>query len=160
MKLFIGSILAAFFFSIPAWAGDAIVQKASLLGMTRQALEPMLEGAQRARARRLPSGAVAQLRQPDVAFENGRFEQTFFFEQQKLSQIELVSLPDTGPGATLFDSLLDDFRQSLGPGLVAGDSASWVAGDADVLLYRYGDPSRPTVRIVVRERQLVDAGEL
>ncbi|RZJ04573.1 MAG: hypothetical protein EOO54_25255 [Haliea sp.] len=152
-------LLAACFLALPAWAAEGIEEKLGLLGMGRQALEASLDGAERARARRLPSGAVAQLRQADVAFGPGRFEQTFFFAQQRLVQIELVSLPETA-GANLFNELVMAMRQSLGPELAAGDSASWVHQDADVLLFRYGDPTHPAVRIVVRQRQLVDAGEL
>lgn len=129
------------------------------LGASRQQVESSIDGLQRARPqRRLPSGATAQLRQADVFFEGGHFEQTFYFSGQTLAQIDLVSLPGTAPG--LFAALVAGFRTSLGAELDAGDSVSWVYGEADVMLYRYGDVSRPTVRLVVRQRRLVDAGEL
>ena len=156
---FFAGLLAVLAFAAPAHAGNAILEKTGLLGSSRQQIEASLDGLQRARPqRRLPSGATAQLRQPDVAFEGGRFEQTFFFAQQSLAQIELVSAPDAS--GHLFQNLVGSFREELGAELDAGDSVSWVRGDADVMLYRYGDLSKPTVRLVVRQRQLVEAGEL
>jgi hypothetical protein len=46
-----------------------------------------------------------------------------------------------------------------------GMSAEQVAGvlgsaDADVMLFRSGRPSHPSLRVVIRQRQRVDAGEL
>ena len=40
------------------------------------------------------------------------------------------------------------------------DTASWVTGSADVVLFRSGKPDHSTLRLVIRQRQLVDAGEL
>lgn len=149
-----------------AAAAAPLLDKAALLGQSREEIESAFAGAERVRApRRLPSGATGQLRQPDVFYEGAHFDQTFYFAQQKLRQIELVSLPGESIGtgtdrSGAFGALLESLKAQLGPELAAGDSASWVHGDTDVLLFRYGNPDRPTVRLVVRQRNVVEAGEL
>jgi hypothetical protein len=146
--------------ALPAFAGNVVPEKTGLLGLSREQLETLLPGAQRVRApRRLSSGAVSQLQQADVLLGRAHFDETFYFAQQKLTQIEMVSRPDEA-GADEFATLLAALKTELGPELAAADTASWVHGDADILLYRYGNTARPTVRLVIRQRQLVDAGEL
>lgn len=109
-----------------------------------------------------------------MAWSCCRFEETYFFARQKLTQLELVLL-DTGAGAgadqAVTDAqraLLTTLRAELGPELAAfgvpaqtlTDTASWVVGDADVMLFRSGRPGAPTLRVVIRQRQLVDASQL
>lgn len=164
LKSILLSVLAAWLCLCSASSFAAgILDKTSLLGLAREEVEPALAGVQQVRApRRLPSGATGQLHQADVLYEGAHFEQTFFFAQQKLKQIEMISLPGQAAraGRDEFSALLASIKAQLGPELASGDSASWVHEDADILLYRYGRPDSPTVRLVIRQRQLVDAGEL
>lgn len=144
----------------PAFASGAVLERAGLLGLSRDEIQPALADAEPVRVpRRLPSGAAGLLHQPDVLYQGGHFEQTFFFAQQKLHQIELVSLPGRATDAA-FTQLLAALKAELGPELAAGDSASWVHDNADIVLYRYGRADSPTVRLVIRQRKLVDGSEL
>ena len=98
----------------------------------------------------------------DALCEGAHFEQTLFFAHQKLTQMDLVLI---SPGAEdavsrIQAALLQSLRARLGPELAAGDSASWVSADADVMLFRSGRPDHPSLRVVIKQRQLVDAGEL
>jgi hypothetical protein len=140
-------------------AAGAIADRTGLLGQSLEQVEAAFDSARPVHApRRLPSGASGLLRQPDVVYEGAHFEQTFYFAQQKLQQIEMVSLPGLADGG--FGHLLASLKSQLGPELAAGDSASWVQGDADVVLYRYGRPDAPTVRLLIRQRRQADASEL
>lgn len=142
-----------------ACAAGALDGQTGLLGQSRERIEAALEGARQVHSpRRLPSGATGQLRQADMLYEGAHFEQTLFFAQQKLQQIELVSLPGAGP--EVWRQLLASLKAELGAELAAGDSASWVRDDTDVVLYRYGRPEAPTVRLLIRQRRLADASEL
>ncbi len=125
-------------------------------------------------ARRLSSGAVGSLRLAELTWSGCRFEETFFFGHQKLEQLELLLLdPGTGPAADeavtrAQRAVLETLRTELGPELAAfglpdqtlADTTSWVAGDADVMLFRSGRPGAPTLRVVIRQRQLVDGSQL
>lgn len=157
-----------------AWS-QTVLENVGLLGMSREQLEPALPGAQPVRLpRRLSSGALGFLRVPDVLLEGSHFEQTLYFAHQRLEQMDLVLLiPGAGPGtdaaATQTQAaLLQSLRAKLGPELASfatspatlPDSASWVSAGADVMLFRTGAPNRPTVRLVIRQRHLVDASEL
>lgn len=157
-----------------AWP-HTVLENAALLGMGREQVAAALPDAQAVRApRRLPSGALGSLRVADAPCEGAHFEQTLYFNHQKLAQMDLVLLnPATGPGseeamAHVHEALLQSLRARLGPELAGfatapgtlADSASWVSADADVMLFRSGRPEHPSLRIVIRQRQLVDAGEL
>lgn len=157
-----------------AWSRTAL-ENTALLGMSPEQVTASLPDAQPVRSpRRLPTGALGSLRVPDAAFEGAHFEQTLFFAQQKLTQIDLVLLnPASGPGADealnqTQAALLQSLRARLGPELAAfgaapgavADTASWVSADADVMLFRSGRPGHPSLRVVIKQRQLVDAGEL
>jgi hypothetical protein len=152
-----------------------VLENAALLGMGREQIAAALPDAQAVRApRRLSSGALGSLRVADAPCEGMHFEQTLYFNHQKLAQIDLVLLnPVSGPGseeamASVHEALLQSLRARLGPELTAfgaapgaaTDTASWVSADADVMLFRSGRPEHPSLRIVIKQRQLVDAGEL
>jgi len=157
-----------------AWS-QTVLENATLLGMTRQQMEPALVGALPVRLpRRLSSGALGSLRVPDVLCEGAHFEQTLFFTHQKLEQMDLVLL-NPGSGSSSEDtvtktqaSLLQSLRAELGPELASfasspeamADMASWVSASADVMLFRSGKPDHPTLRVVIKQRQRVDASEL
>lgn len=145
-----------------------VLDNAALLGKSAAELQHQLAGLRAVRSpRRLSSGAVETARLPNALCEGLHFEQTFFFAHQKLHQMELV-LPDASADTTTRaqESLLETLRLELGPELASfnaaplPDSASWVSGDADVMLYRSGRPERPSLRIVIRQRKLVNADEL
>ncbi|WP_411881362.1 hypothetical protein [Polaromonas sp. YR568] len=149
-----------------AWS-RTVLENAALLGMSHEQVAASLADAQPVRSpRRLSSGALGSLRVPDALCESAHFEQTLFFTHEKLAQMDLVLLnPASGPGAEaamarIQADLLQSLRARLGPELAAGDSASWVSADADVMLFRTGRPDHPSLRVVIKQRQLVDAGEL
>jgi hypothetical protein len=157
-----------------AWA-NTVLENTALLGMSPEQVTATVADTQPVRApRRLPSGALGSLRVPDALCEGAHFEQTLFFAQQKLTQMDLVLLnPASGPGADealtqTQTALLRSLRARLGPELAAfgaapgavADTASWVSADADVMLFRSGRPGHPSLRVVIRQRQLLDAGEL
>jgi hypothetical protein len=157
-----------------AWSGTVLDNRA-LLGMSLEEVTAIVADAQPVRSpRRLPSGALGSLRVPDALCEGAHFEQTLFFARQKLTQMDLVLLnPASGPGAEealaqAQAALLQSLRAKLGPELAAfgatpgavADTASWVSADADVMLFRSGRPGHSSLRVVIKQRQLVDAGEL
>lgn len=153
-----------------AWS-QTVLESVDLLGMRREQLEPALPGAQPVRSpRRLSSGALGSLRVPDVLLEGRHFEQTFYFAHQQLEQMDLVLLSPGAEGAVTQTqvALLQSLRARLGPELASfasvpealPDSASWVSASADVMLFRSGTANHPTVRMVIRQRHLVDASEL
>ncbi|SFC19562.1 hypothetical protein SAMN05216344_11110 [Polaromonas sp. OV174] len=157
-----------------AWS-QTVLEHAAWLGMSRDQLAPLLVDANAVRSpRRLSSGALGTLRVPDVLCEGQHFEQTLFFAQQKLAQIEWVLLnPGAGPDAETAmlqtqQALLQSLREKLGPELAGfavapgsvADSASWVSAGADVMLFRSGKANHPSLRMVMKPRQLVDASEL
>jgi hypothetical protein len=152
-----------------------VLENAALLGLGREQIAAALPDAQPVRApRRLSSGALGSLRVADAPCEGAHFEQTLYFNHQKLAQMDLVLLnPASGPGsedamAHIQEALLQSLRVQLGPELAAfaaapgavTDTASWVSADADVMLFRSGRPEHPSLRIVIKQRQLADAGEL
>ena len=145
-----------------------VLDNAALLGQSAAQLQPQLAGLQTVHSpRRLSSGALGSARLPDALCEGMHFEQTFFFVNQKLRQMELLLLSAPADITTLSQaSLLQTLRTELGPELASfnaaplPDSASWVSGDADVTLYRSGRPERPSLRIVIRQREIVSADEL
>ncbi|MES2414182.1 MAG: hypothetical protein V4614_10305 [Pseudomonadota bacterium] len=163
------AVFAAALLCSSAWAGT-VLDSAALLGISPAQVRQTLTDVQPVRApRRLSSGALGSLRVPDALHEGLHFEQTLFFAGQKLQQIDLV-LPEAGPDATLAaqTTLMHSLRAELGPELAAfgsgggdiPDTASWVNGDADIMLFRSGRPERPTLRIVIKQRRLQDASEL
>lgn len=159
-----------------AWS-QTVREQIGLLGMTHEQLAPRLAGAQPVRApRRLSSGAVGSWRVPDALCEGIHFEQTLFFARQKLEQMDLVLLQaghnlaagDAAAMRTAYAGLVQSLRAQFGAELASSastsdmvmDTASWVSGGADVMLFLSGKPDHPTLRLVIRQRQLVDAGEL
>jgi hypothetical protein len=161
-----------------AWS-HTVLENTALLGISPEQAAATLAGAQPVRSpRRLSSGALGSLRVPDALCEGAHFEQTLFFAHQKLTQMDLVLIsPASGPGAgeavaRAQAALLQSLRVRLGPELAAfgtapgaapgavADSASWVSADADVMLFRSGRPEHPSLRVIIKQRQLVDAGEL
>jgi hypothetical protein len=145
-----------------AWS-RTVLENAALLGLSHEQVAASLADAQPVRSpRRLSSGALGSLRVPDALCEGAHFEQTLFFAHEKLAQMDLVLI---SPGAEdavsrIQAALLQSLRAKLGPELAAGDSASWVSADTDVMLFRSGRPDHPSLRVVIKQRQLVDAGEL
>lgn len=147
-------------------AAQAVLDNAALLGMSASELASHLPPMHSVRApRRLSSGAVGSLRVPDALYEGLHFEQTLYLSHQKLQQTDLVmASPEPGQVAALVQSL----RTRLGAELASSfstpdavmETASWVSGDADVTLFHSSQPGRPQARLVIRQRQLRDAGEL
>jgi hypothetical protein len=147
-------------------AAQAVLDNTALLGMSAGELASRLPPMQTVRApRRLSSGAVGSLRVPDVLYEGLHFEQTLYLSHQKLQQTDLV-MASQEPGQVA--ALLQSMRRQLGDGLVSSyatsdaviDTATWVSGDADVVLFYSIPPGRPSVRLVIKHRQLRDASEL
>ena len=148
----------------------------ALLGTRAQQLEALPAGTQAVRSpRRLSSGALGLLRIPDVLCEGAHFEQTLFFSHGVLEQTELMLLDSRsaisgtsgtsdGAFATLVNILRRQFGSELSSSGVTPDSArasaSWVSGDADVMLFRSGRAGRTDVRLVIKRRKLVNADEL
>ena len=143
--------------------------------MNRKALAPGLPDARPVSSpRRLSSGAVGLLRIADAVCEGEHFEQTLFSSDQTLRQMDLVLRnPASGAGSQeamseVQAALMQALRTRLGPelavfGAVPGaiaQTASWVSGGADVVLFRSSRPDQPTLRMVIRQRQLVDTSAL
>lgn len=144
-------------------SAHTVLDNTALLGMSHEQVAASLADAQPVRSpRRLSSGALGSLRVPDALCEGAHFEQTLFFAHQKLTQMDLVLIsPGTEDAVGRIQAaLLQSLRARLGPELAAGDSASWVSADADVMLFRSGRPDHPSLRVVIKRRQLVEAGEL
>lgn len=147
-------------------AARAVLDNTALLGMSSSELASRLPPLQSVRApRRLSSGAVGVLRVPDAPYDGLRFEQTLYMSHHRLQQTDLVmASPEPGQVAALVQSL----RTRLGAGLDSSfstpdavvETATWVSGDADVMLFYSVQPGRPQARLVIRQRQLRDAGEL
>ena len=140
------------------------------MGMTESELRSAVPGLERVRRpARAPNGAAGLWRQPHVAVDNWLVDQTFFVDAEGLKQIEWLVLPREGQdSAASFAGLVDGLRRQYGaelparqsgPGFVQ-ESASWVAGDMDVIASRSGSPEQPTVRMVWRQRAAKDASEL
>lgn len=137
-----------------------------LLGMRHEQLQGSLAGAEPVHAaHKLSSGAIGSLRVPDMLLQGMHFEQTFYFLHQKLTQMELVHV---NPDPTAYTDLVQSLRVQLGPELASSvttpdtvmETASWVKGDADVMLFLSGKPGHTGLRLVIRQRQLLDASEL
>ncbi len=136
------------------------------LGQSALQLAPALRSAQLVRSpHRLASGAVGTWRVPDVLCEGLHCEQTLYFLQGRLAQIEWLQLPSAEAG---YAELLQSLRLQFGPELASSastaqaimETASWTHSGVDVLLFRSGRPEHPSVRLVIRPQHLVDAGEL
>jgi hypothetical protein len=149
-----------------AAGAQGVLDNTALLGMTSNELASRLPAVQAVRpARRLSSGAIGSLRVADVLYEGLHFEQTLYLAHQKLQQTDLVM---SSPAPDQVTALVQSLRTQLGPELASSFStpdavvatASWVSGDADVTLFYSAPPERPSVRLVIRQRQLRDAGEL
>jgi hypothetical protein len=149
-----------------AASAQALLDNTALLGMTAGELASRLPPTQAVRpSRRLSSGAVGSLRVPDALYEGLHFEQTLYMAHQKLQQTDLVM---ASPAPDQVMALLQSLRRQLGAELASSystpdaviDTATWVSGDADVMLFYSALPERPSVRLVIRQRQLRDAGEL
>lgn len=131
----------------------------SLLGASPDEVMQALPDAQRARpARRLASGAVAQLRQSGVHYAGLNFDETLYFLEHKLVEIELVERSPTTENG--FAMLASELESGLGAPLEAGDTAFWRSGDADIALYRLFKAGQSTVRMVIRQHQERDASQL
>ncbi|MES2399394.1 MAG: hypothetical protein V4573_05350 [Pseudomonadota bacterium] len=149
-----------------AASAQGVLDNTALLGMTSAELASRLPPTQTVRPpRRLSSGAVASLRVPDALYDGLHFEQTLYLAHQKLQQTDLVM---TSPAPDQIATLLQSLRRQLGAELASSyatpeaviDTATWVSGDADVTLFYSTLPERPSVRLVIRQRQLRDASEL
>ncbi|MES2189679.1 MAG: hypothetical protein V4454_06115 [Pseudomonadota bacterium] len=147
-------------------SAQGVLDNAALLGMTAGELASRLPSTQTLRpARRLSSGAVGSLRIPDALYDGLHFEQTLYLAHQKLQQTDLVM---ASPAPDQIAALLQSLRRQLGDGLASSyttpdamiDTATWVSGDADVMLFYSTLPERPSVRLVIKQRQLRDASEL
>ena len=110
---------------------------------------------------RLASGARGLWRLARTDWGGLPVQQTFYLAQGKVQRIELLLLPEpaaAGPGA--FERVVAMLQPSLGPALLAGDVASWVAGGVDVAAYRTASAQGPQVRVVYKIRELRDASAL
>lgn len=131
----------------------------SLLGATPGEVETALPGVLRARqGRRLASGAVAQLRQSDVAYGDLHFDQTLYFLERKLVEIELIERPPAADNG--FAILAAALETQFGAPLSAGDTAFWQTGSADIALYRLFRSGHSMARMVIRQHQEHDASQL
>ena len=159
-----------------AWS-QTVREQLGLLGMTHERLGAQLKDIQPVHApRRLSSGALGSWRVPDTLCEGVHFEQTLFFVRQKLVQMDLMPIggehhlasDDPASVANAYARLVLSLRAQFGAELASSastpelvmDTASWVTGSADVVLFRSGKPDHSTLRLVIRQRQLVNAGEL
>ena len=172
-------MVAALLTCTGAWS-QTVPDNIALLGMRPQQLESLPVAPEVVRSpRRLSSGAMGLLRIPDVLCEGMHFEQTLFFAHGVLEQTRLVLLvsmpaisgtPAVGslPAGAAYVALMNILRRQFGSELSSSDatsdnsmaSASWVSGDADVMLFRSGKPGRVNVRLVIKRRKLVNADEL
>lgn len=147
-------------------SSQTLSANADLLGMRHEQVQRSFADAQTVHApRRLSSGAVGSLRVSDMLFQSMHFEETFYFLHEKLTQMELVTV---SPSPTAYAELVQSLRAQLGPELASSastlntvmDTASWVRDDADVMLFLSGKPGHTGMRLVIRQRQLMDASEL
>ncbi|MGA0571195.1 hypothetical protein ACO2Q9_10805 [Variovorax sp. VNK109] len=140
------------------------------MGMTEAELRSAVPGLERVRRpARAPNGAMGLWRQSHVAIDSWLVDQTFYLDAEGLRQIEWLVVPHDGrDSGSSFSGLVTGLRQQYGaelaarqstPGFVQ-ESASWVAGDMDVIVSRSGAPDQATVRMVWRQRVTRDASEL
>lgn len=158
-----------------AWS-QTVLDNAALLGMRRQQVVLAVPGAQPVRSpRRLASGSAGSWRVTDALCEGLHFQQTLYFADQTLEQMELVLINPVvdasnadAATAAAFAALVQSLRKELGPELatfaaspeIMADTVSWVSAGADVKLFRFGTRQHPGVRLVIRQQRLVDASEL
>ena len=112
---------------------------------------------------RLASGARGLWRVARTDWGGLPVQQTFYLAQGKVQRIELLLLPDAaagGAGPGVFERVVATLQTSLGPALLAGDVASWVAGGVDVAAYRTASAQGPQVRVVYKTSELRDASAL
>jgi hypothetical protein len=125
--------------------------------MSHEQVAASLADAQPVRApRRLSSGALGSLRVPDALCEGAHFEQTLFFAHQKLTQMDLVLISPARRRrrGRIQAPCCNHCAPGWAPSFAAGDSASWVSADTDVMLFRSGRPDHPSLRLVIKQRQL------
>lgn len=149
---------------------DLCTGPAAGLGSAAGELGSLLAGAERVRRPNSLAGALGLWRVPRFRLGNFYYEQTLYFSEQRLQQIELLQLPDDAQDAagSGFDELLSACREALGPELAARadrgeqrmQSASWASQTLDVMLLRSGSAARPRTRILYKMRKLKDADEL
>lgn len=167
---FLVTLLLVVFLSTHAVASAQSIPAGLTMGMTEAELKSVVPGLERVRRpSRAPNGATGLWRQPNVAIDSWLVDQTFYLDAQGLKQIEWLVLPRDGQdSSSSFSGLVAGLRQQYGaelaarqstPGLVQ-ESASWVAGDMDVIASRSGSPDQPTVRMIWRQRVTKDASEL
>lgn len=116
-----------------------------------------------ARPDRLASGARGLWRVARTDWGGLQVQQTFYLAQGKVQRIELLLLPDAaagGAGPGVFERVVATLQTALGPALLAGDVASWVAGGVDVAAYRTASAQGLQVRVVYKTRELRDASAL
>ena len=112
---------------------------------------------------RLASGARRLWRLARTDWGGLQVQQTFYLAQGKVQRIELLLLPDAaagGAGPGVFERVVATLQTALGPALLAGDVASWVAGGVDVAAYRTASAQGLQVRVVYKTRELRDASAL
>ena len=108
---------------------------------------------------RLASGARGLWRLARTDWGGLPVQQTFYLAQGKVQRIELLLLPEAA-GAGAFERVVATLQTALGPALLAGDVASWVAGGVDVAAYRTASAQGLQVRVVYKIRELRDASAL
>lgn len=139
---------------------------AAQLGMAEPALRAGPQLLERVpHPERLASGARGLWRVARTHWGGMPFQQTFYLAQGTVQRIEWLLLPEAltaadGSGLGAFGRVVTLLQTSLGPALVAGDVASWVAGDVDVAAYRTPSAGGARVRIVYKTRVLRDASAL
>lgn len=169
----LGGMLLSAHVGIAAAGAATIDDSLAALGSSVLSVQASHPDAERPRApRRSPSGAAGLLRIPVAFCEGYAFEQTFFFRDQQLTEVDMVWQGPEGGGATTsaaaFTALVGGLRQRYGAELASAastattvmETASWVAGGRSITLFRSGRADHPVLRMVVRQRQVVDAGEL
>ena len=150
-------------------AAQALVPPGVSLGIGVSELREAVPALQSVRRPQTVAGAVGGWRVSGVQQAGLVFDETFFFADQTLQRVELVSQPgESEPTAEAFAQLLFSLRASYGAELplygglssVDAGSASWVHDGMDILALQSGSGGQTRVRLIYKTRVLKDAGEL
>lgn len=168
---------AACFWVTLLWAPGTfaapLTTSVAALGLTAHDVQQAFPEAVPVRApARLSSGAIGLLRQAHALCEGLPFAQTFYFKAEQLTQVEMTWLGDESHASTdsasAFTALVRSISSQLGAELSTAastattvmESASWTNANSSVVLFRSGKADKPVVRLVVRQRELVDGSTL
>jgi hypothetical protein len=135
----------------------------AVLGMTVQQLQQAVPALRPvARPAHLAGGLTGSWSGPSVDVAGVALTPTFYFAEAQLRRVEYVTPSHGGSGE--FNALLAWARAAWGPELASqspdGVYATWADEAMDVYLQLANPPQRAQVRLVVKHRQVKDAGEL